>query len=88
MRREKAGVWREVCVEGGSMEGGVRGGRCVEGDSVEGGVWRKINDYRCGGGGGERPPELSQYHTHHIKIVLHGQQIDLQYRTERTQVHT
>ena len=52
MRREKAGVWREVCVEGGSMEGGVRGGRCVEGDSVEGGVWRKINDYRCGGGGG------------------------------------
>ena len=40
------------------------------------------------GGGGERPPQLSQYHTHHIKIVLHGQQIDLQYRTERTQVHT
>ena len=35
MRREKAGVWREVC--GGSVEGGVCGGRCVEGGSVEGG---------------------------------------------------
>ena len=63
MRREKAGVWREVCVEGGSMEGGVCGGRCVEGDSVEGGVWRKINDCRCGGGGGTSSTVITVPHS-------------------------
>ena len=47
------------------MEGGVCGGRCVEGDSVEGGVWRKINDYRCGGGGGN---VLQSYHSTTLTI--------------------